>query len=60
MEADSAAISEQTARSAFAAINAHDPDAMVACGHPSTTPTSSSPWAGRRGAGRPFDSSSSS
>ncbi len=34
MEADPARISEETARRAFAAINAHDPDALVLCGHP--------------------------
>ncbi len=34
MEADPATISEETARTAFAAINAHDPDALVLCGHP--------------------------
>ncbi len=34
MEADPARTSEETARAAFAAINAHDPDALVLCGHP--------------------------
>ena len=34
MEAGSATVSEETARTALAAIDAHHPDAVVACGHP--------------------------